>query len=178
MNIYQPFHNSDIYDSLYCINDNDYRIIKHFLGHGLYKHYEQAPPFWQLIPVSIEKMHKRCDFPGLSIALVCNHKAWQILEPLIKNSVELLPLQCDSGEYSIIKVIDVADCLDYSRAVVKRFDNGRVMHVVAYAFKDGCIGDRIIFKLPECGTRVFVSQAFKDCIESHGLKGLFFKQVA
>jgi hypothetical protein len=175
MKIYEPIPDSDVYDSLYYINDNDYRIVWHFLEG---QHYEQAPTFWQPICVGIEPMAKKGEFPSLSTALVFSDKALKVLMPLIKNSIDLLPLQCNSNHYTIIKVHDVVDCLDYSRAVVRKFpSSGRIMEIISYSFKYECINNKNIFKIPEIKTRVFVSQKFKDFVENNHLEGLIFREV-
>jgi hypothetical protein len=176
VNIYYPVPNSDIYDCLNFSNTKDWRILDHFLG---YQQYDEAPKTWKPISVEIELRGKSGEFPSLlGHTLVFSEKAWKILQSLIKESVELLPLTCNSSNYNVIKVINVVDCLDYSRANVKRFQSsGRVMHIVSYAFKDEHIENRNIFQLPE-PKNVLVSQAFKDCVENEGLEGLIFRQVA
>ncbi len=178
MNLYHPIPDSDTYDCLNYINPKDWKMLAYFLGYEQY-YDDTFPHVWRPIVVEIERRSKSSDFPSLSgHDLIFSEKAWQILQPLIEKSVELLPLKCDSGHYSVIKVVDVVDCLDYSRAKLKRFSSsGRVMKIESYAFKDECIGDRNIFQLPEPKT-ILVSQAFKDCIEKNGLKGLIFQQVA
>jgi hypothetical protein len=174
MKIYEIVPESNVYDSLYYIDDNDYRVIKHFLG---FRPYDQAPKTWQPIRVAVDKMDKQGEFPALSIAIVFSSKALQILKPLIENSVEFFPLQCDSGEFVMLKPTSI-DCLDYSRAEVRRFSSsGRVMDVLSYAFIKGSVDHKNIFTMPEEKTRVFVSQEFKDCVESNKLEGLIFVEI-
>lgn len=174
MKIYEIVPDPDVYDSLYYVNDNDYRIVDHFLG---YRPYDKAPETWKPIPVAIEKMDKQGEFPSLSTARVFSSKALQILKPLIEKSVEFLPLQCDLGEFVMLKPTSI-DCLDYERAKVKRFSSSdRVMNVLSYAFKSGSINDKNIFKIPEARARVFVSQEFKDYVEKNNLEGLIFREI-
>lgn len=174
MKIYEIVPYSNLYDSLYCKNDDDYRIIRHFFG---YRHYDKAPETWKPIPVAIDKMDKQGEFPGLSTAIVFSGKALQILKPLVEKNVEFLPLQCDSGEFVMLKPTSI-DCLDYERAKVKRFSSSdRVMNVLSYAFKTKSLNGKNIFKIPEARARVFVSQEFKDCVEKNNLEGLIFREI-
>ena len=175
MKIYEIVPDSNKYDSLYCINDDGYRIIRHFLG---YRPYDKAPESWQAIPVAIDKMDKKGNFPALSTAIVFSEKALQILTPLTEETVEILPLKCNSGQFVILKVTDVIDCLDYSRAKVRRFpSSGRVMDILSYAFKTERLDNKNIFKIPEQKARVYVSQTFKECVENNKLEGLIFREV-
>jgi hypothetical protein len=174
MKIYEIVPESNKYDSLYCIDENGYRVIRHFLG---YRPYDKAPDSWQPIRVAIDKMDKQGEFPALSTAIVFSSKALQILKPLTENSVEFLPLECDSGEFVMLKPTSI-DCLDYDRAEVRRFpSSGRVMDVLSYAFKTNNLGNKTIFKIPEQKARVYVSQEFKDCVESNKLEGLIFVEI-
>lgn len=174
MKIYEIVPDPDMYDSLYYVNDNDYRIANHFLG---YRHYDKAPETWRAIPVAIEKMDKQGEFPSLSTAIVFSNKALQILKPLIEKSVEFLPLQCYSGEFVILKPPSI-NCLDYECARVRRFpSSGRVMDVLSYAFKIESLNNKNIFKIPEQKARVYVSQKFKDCVEGNKLEGLIFREI-
>ena len=87
-------------------------------------------------------------------------------------------MQCDSGEFVMLKITNVVDCLDYTRAEVKRFpSSGRVMQVISYAFKKDRLDNKIIFRIPEQTSRVYASQQFKDCVEKNQLEGLIFSEV-
>ena len=176
MNIYEISNNCDIYDSLYYVNQEDSEIVDRVLGYGIYA----DRPFnqeWKPIAVRIYPKQKRGDFIGLPGTLGCNKQAYKILEPLIKNSVELLPLNCKEGNYSLIKVTDIVDCLDYDNSTIDRFDDGRVMWVDSFAFYPEKIQNKHIFKIPELNAVYLVSQTFKNCVEIHGLEGLIFRLV-
>jgi hypothetical protein len=176
MNIYQVYHDCDVYDSLYFINEDDDDFLDRFFGFTIYQNQPNRPT-WKPLVVEFEREEKRTEFPNLSGRFACSDKAWQIIAPLINNHVELLPLQCELGNYYIVKTERI-DCLDYSRAVVERFDDSeRVMEVVSYAFKEDCLKDKHLFTIPEEFATNFVSQTFKDCIEANGLEGLIFRQI-
>ncbi|HLO46818.1 MAG TPA: DUF1629 domain-containing protein [Kamptonema sp.] len=175
MKVYYPKADVDNYDS-FIANEDDGILLLHFLGD---LHWYELPGSWQPIPVEIYSAGKPGDFPAIvGFHQTLSERAVRILQPIMGESVELLPVVCTTGErYFVIKIVDVVDCLDYSRAVVRRNSHsGRVTVIDSFAFKDGCIGDRNIFRLPELN-RALVSQAFKDCVENNGLEGLRFKQV-
>jgi hypothetical protein len=176
LNIYKPKPNVNIYDRLNLVDDTDPLIVLHFLGD--FNRLENSPQEWKPPLVEILMGEKSGDFPGfVGFHLVFSEKAFNILYPLIEGSVTPLKLSCTSGKnYIAIRVIDIVDCLDYSRAKLTRFDNGRVMDIKAYALQEQLIGDRNIFRLPEIN-RAFVSQKFKNWVEFHQLEGLIFQKV-
>ncbi|MFM9265242.1 imm11 family protein [Tychonema sp. BBK16] len=176
MKVYYPKPDVNNYDTILALNEEDEILLLHFLGD---LHWYEVPEVWQPIPAEVYSKGKPGDFPAIvGFHLTLSERALRILQPIMGESVELLPVVCTTGEqYFAIRVLDVVDCLDYSRALVRRYPNSdRVMVIDSFAFKDGCISDRNIFRLPELN-RALVSQAFKDCVENNGLEGLIFKQV-
>lgn len=172
MNIFYPIPDSDEYDRLYCPNKEDRGIL------GELRFSSQPNHSWESLPVEIDPAGKSGDFPSISgHQLVFSQRAWQVLKPIVEKSAEALPLICASGNYFVINVFDIVDCLDLSNAQVSRFSDGRLMRIKSYAFKEGCIGDRNIFKLPQ-PSDVLVTQTFKDVVEKNDLEGLIFRKVA
>jgi hypothetical protein len=181
MNIYVPVPNSDDYDC-FCWPDQPelQNTLERFLNFGKYQNIEE-PSQWTPLKVEIESFGtKRGDFLGvIAYSFACNPKAWKVLEPLIGSSTELLPLKCEEGEFSLLKVVNVIDCLDYSKADVLRSpETNRVLSIKKYAFKEDLIMDQHFFALPERKFGILVSQTFKDLVERNQLEGLMFKQVA
>jgi hypothetical protein len=172
VNLYHPIPDSDVCDCLDYVDFSDWEIFQQS-GRRI------LSPDWQPISVTRVKGEKRTDFPALPGSdLVVTGHAWQILQPLIGDSVEALPLSCTTGEaYFVINAIDVLDCLDYEHSEVERFSNGQVMWINSYVFKEEAIGNRSIFKLPEPG-RIIVSEIFRARIEKNRLQGLIFKKIA
>ncbi|MBN3881457.1 MAG: hypothetical protein HWQ44_00315 [Nostoc sp. JL34] len=181
MNIYIPIPDSDNYDGFYYLDqEKSHDILSRFLNFSVYQDIEEKSE-WIPLPVGIESFDtKRGDFLGVvAWTFACNNRAWKILEPLIGDSVKLLPLQCDEGEFNILKVINIIDCLDRSKADLFIFEEtGRVLGIEKYAFKEELIQDQHFFAIPECKFVILVSQKFKDLVEQHQLEGLNFKQVA
>jgi len=113
------------------------------------------------------------DFIGPAVSV----KARSILEPLISNTVEFLPLKADTGVYFAMKVHWV-DCLDVENSKVKGFDDGAIMRVIEYAFHWDRLEDIHIFHLPKlCGSSLFVSDKFKEVVEKNKLEGLIFYPI-
>ena len=176
MRIYRARPDVKNYAHLVQTSEEDPLILLHFIG---YRKLDNIQDSWKPITVELDSVGKLGDFPALvAYHLTFSERAWNLLYPLMAESVEPLPLRCNSGNYTTIRVVDVVDCLDHSRAVVRRFPSSdRVCGIDYYAFKEGCSGDRNIFTIPEIKLDMFVSQKLKDCVESNELEGLIFKWV-
>ena len=155
-------------------------ILNRFLNFGKYQEIEEKSA-WIPLEVKIESYDtKRGDFFSvIAHIFACNQKSWDILAPLISDSVQLLPLRCDQDNFNILKVINIIDCLDYSKADVFRSqETGRILGIRKYAFKEQLIRNQHFFAIPEKKFGILVSQAFKDLVEQNQLEGLSFKRVA
>lgn len=104
--------------------------------------------------------------------------ARRILEQLIGDDVEFLPLSTEVGPYYDLNIKRV-DCLDEKHSIVSRYESsGRIMDVQRYAFRWEQIQAHHIFCLPELGNmRIFVSGAFKAAVEQNRLIGFVFDAV-
>lgn len=122
------------------------------------------------------------DFPSLfaGVPPVFSKRAIKVLNPLIGDSIEVLPLVGLEGNFSVINVIDVIDCLDRQRSEYVRFENSeKIMYIEHYVFQEDCVENKHIFRIPEeIVSAVFVSDAFKTLVEQNRLEGLIFKKVA
>lgn len=172
MIIYTIVPESDIYHSLLLESSNDWDVFQQFDGRKL-------GDSWTPIPVKIYRSLEAGDFPSLASHVpVFSRRALQSLSPLIGDCIEALPLKNNVEELYAINVLDVVDCLDYSRSEFKYFSDGEIMDIVRYAFKADCIRDKHIFKVRESPlNRVLVSEEFKNVVEGSGLEGLIFRLV-
>lgn len=115
-----------------------------------------------------------CIFP------VFRRQVLDVLRPLIAGSVEELELICPDGDYCGINVTAVLDVIDYTKS--KRIpcdEKQRILVFERYAFKD-CpeLRQHHIFKTVDEPQRwAFVSDAFKQEVESKGVTGLIFQLV-
>lgn len=102
---------------------------------------------------------------------------------LFKNA-EILSVKCDFGNYCIVNILDVLDCIDYSKADAIYFKSSlnsetpRVMRFKSYAFDREKIGDCHIFKIVEfpC-TTIFADEVFVQAIEEMGITGFEFNLI-
>ena len=137
---------------------------------------------WSPLPVKLYKMKYRGNFFGLrSHVPVFDERALEAIGPTIENFVEILPLshnEPDLAKIYAIHVLPILDCLDFNRADVRRFNDGRLMSVWKYAFLEEVIGETPIFRIKDLVLNyVFVSDIFKDAVDVAELKGLLFKSL-
>jgi hypothetical protein len=116
------------------------------------------------------------DFSEYHGVLALSARAIAVLSPLISGAAELLPLQCPEGDFHLLNVVQVLDCLDHERANITYWEDGTIRSVGQFAFHPGCLDDKHIFKLPLYNySRIYVSQLFKDSVAQFALKGLRFE---
>jgi len=110
--------------------------------------------------------------------LSISEKALSILEPIIRNQLELLPLETSIGPYFELNVKQLS-CLDISKCDVARFkSSGRIMKINKYAFIDETIrGSNIFCSYELRGNTIFVSKLFTDTVESNKLTGVVFDKI-
>lgn len=137
---------------------------------------------WKPVAVDFEPSPTKLsgDFPSLGgIPPVFSERAKNILEPLISDSVEFLPLACKDVPLYAVNVTRVLDCLDLSMSQFKRFSDGRIMRVERYVFKRECLEGEHMFKIPQqVRNRIYVSEIFKQTVENARLQGMFFYAIA
>lgn len=133
---------------------------------------------WMPIAVRVIEDRKKSDTPGLSSgAPVLSPRAIEVLKDLMADKVEILPLRCRKGEYYVINVIDVLNCIDYEEAEFERFESsGRIMLFNKYVFNTECVKGKHIFKIvDEPVRRPFVSDEFRNRVLESELVGFKFE---
>jgi tetratricopeptide (TPR) repeat protein len=162
----------DIYHGILARNADDWDVFDQFVG-------KPIGDAWIPIPVRFEKSQQRGDFPSLvSHIPVFSERALHVLKPLVADNIEVLPLECQEEPLYAINVLDLVDCLDYSRSKVRRFPSGGIMFIEKYAFKEGSIDGHHLFKVEEAPLKgVLASNRLKSLVEQNGLLGLVFKPV-
>jgi hypothetical protein len=183
MAIWKIIAASDTYRSLTWVDSSvsNFQLIEAFKGGGPIAD-SWVPRAVHLFVYEGEEAKPLGDFPSLfgGVPPVFSKRAIEILNPLIADSTEILPLMGLEGEFSVVNVIDVVDCLDHQRSEYIRFESsGRIMHIEHYVFKKDYLKNKHIFRIPEeVVSAVFVSDAFKTLVEQNRLEGLIFKKVA
>ncbi|MRN55975.1 imm11 family protein [Paenibacillus monticola] len=128
-------------------------------------------------PIQVETLHKNTysDFPYyLTEIPLVSEKVKRILEPYIADEVEFLPLIHEGKNIYMVNVINILDCIDWQSSEVDWFKEKYFMGFIKLRFNFSKIPNNIyLFKIKETsGTRVYITDAFKELIERNHLQGL------
>ncbi|WP_348538017.1 imm11 family protein [Paenibacillus sp. CCS19] len=135
---------------------------------------------WKEIEMEIYKgKGVACDsLSFVSGKLIWSKKAIDLLQSVLHGRVEILPLQLEDFPVAAVNVINVVDAIDREQAVEETLKSGTFIGYKSYAFHPERLQDQYIFKIPQqLSTKVFVTDAFKELVESHRLKGFVFREV-
>lgn len=118
-----------------------------------------------------------------SDVIILERKAIEKLRDIM-GKVEILPLECDFGDYWAINVLAVLECIDREKSMYKTFSkslrNGRpkIMRFIKYAFLQEVICGHHIFKnADEPKSAIFVDEVFVNTVNEHGITGFKFDLV-
>lgn len=133
---------------------------------------------WKPVEADLEPAGRRGDFLGFSTGVpIVDRKAWNALRPLVGPHVEALEMTLEGETIYALNVVMVVDCLDPERSEIDRFDNGAIMDVRRFVFREGCT-DAPIFKQKGIEVAdVFVDDRFRQAVEQAGLQGADFLPV-
>ena len=133
---------------------------------------------WKPVEADLEEAGRRGNFLGFSTGVpVVDRKAWDALRPLVGPHVEALEMTLKGETLYALNVTTVVDCLDPERSEIERFDNGAIMDVGKFVFREGC-ADAPIFKQKGLEVAdVFVDDRFREAVEKAGLEGADFRPV-
>lgn len=115
--------------------------------------------------------------------LIMRREAIEKLRPLFGN-IEVLPIDCDFGDYWAVNVMDVLDCIDYDMSEFKRFAQKdpnvlpRIMIFRKFAFRPEQIRGHHVFKIiDQPKSHIFVDEVFMEEIEKQNITGFKCKLV-
>ncbi|MDR6224760.1 imm11 family protein [Desmospora profundinema] len=111
---------------------------------------------------------------------VFSEKALYIVNDLIEDQVELLPLNHPKHKYFAIHVLNAVDAINYDNAIVRQLKSGLRVSFTKYSFFPEKLIDQHIFKVyldESVFSRVFVSDKFKKRVTSSSLVGYDFVEV-
>jgi hypothetical protein len=130
---------------------------------------------------------KRGDFFGMGgDNIVMTTHARTILEPIVKDVSEFLPLDLQGETIWALNLINRIDCLDVAHCEVERFeDGGGLMRIDKYSFFKDRLNKYSLFDITNFPvTTIFTTEGhlppeleFKHVVESNNLKGLKFDEV-
>jgi hypothetical protein len=167
------------YDSLAVWKESEFKKVPWLTGTPIADAWPTPEVFIFYGIVDDAKTPNPGDFPYFRTSgnLACSERALEVIEPLVANHVEILPIRCKEQPFYVLNALNVIDCVDYSRSVVEYSPSGRpsISHL---RFDLDCIGDKPIFKIPQSVlTQIFVSGEFKSLVENHQLVGLKFTEI-
>ena len=136
-------------------------------------------PLWKPVKVTgrVRAFH---DYPCVDLMIPAfSRRAIDALRDMLEPNGELLPLVTTVGEYYAYNVTTVADILDETRSKISWLDRKRDIadEVRRYAFVDEEIPGLRIFRLVRMPTSYYVTRAFVDRVEQHGLKGFGLEKL-
>lgn len=177
MNVYSFVADSDQYQNLSLVNEaEDWEALYQFYGCPI-------GAAWRPLNVEIlcddESSDERLpsDTPSLFAGVpTLSRRAAEVLQPMLHDNGELLPLQCDEGDYFIFNVTRIVDALNEANSDVVRFPDGkRILDIRQFVFFPSQLKDVDIFKLPQqMSGGVFVTDGFVRAVREAGLRGFSF----
>jgi hypothetical protein len=119
------------------------------------------------------------DSPWLGAhALILRSPSVRVLEPLLLEYGELLPLACKEADLAIFNATRVVDALDEGSSSLSRFSGGRIMRATRYALVAEAIAGVEIFRIPNLRVSpTFLSERIVQTWHSAGLRGLEFRRI-
>jgi hypothetical protein len=177
MPIYTP-QSVDGFELCHPVHHDDFEHINVSVD-GTRRRNSWRPLEMQIIREDEGRVLSVSDSPWLgSHALFFRTQAIEVLEPLLSEHGELLPVHCEDAEVLLFNPTRVLDALDEGASNILRFGDGRVMRVNEYVFHPEVVRDTHVFKIPNLRVSpTFISEHFVETWKSAGLKGLEFKEV-
>lgn len=117
-----------------------------------------------------------------SDVMIMQRKAIKQLASIMGN-IEILPLDCDFGDYWAINILDVLDCIDYEKSEFVRFPattgpNPRIMKFLQFAFLPEKIQGHHVFKIvDQPKSHIFVDDVFVEEVRKNSITGFEFIPV-
>ena len=109
--------------------------------------------------------------------LTCDDNAWQNLKGCLSADVDDLLILTKDGDFHMLHVVRVVDCLNLERSQVLRspFDNS-ILAVLHHDFNAALLEDVFLFRIPESRSDIFATSAFKKLIEDYNIRNLEFQR--
>lgn len=176
MNIWKLGFEVDLYDNLIARPEMGVNEFQSFDGRSKKNQWTSKV----LTRMEPEKNLLLSNAPGFfSHIPVFDKKAVDILNKYLKHTAEILPVYSKDGEFYIINIINVLDCIDYKKSKYRMFPNSdRIMIFQSYAFIEERLRGTDIFKIKDEPRRsAFVTDNFKNCVLENELSGFKFQLV-
>ena len=174
MRIWSLMYNANNYENLERVGEFSLELLQSFDGRSKVEDWT---------PLAFKAMYGNRPWGDASSyhthMPIVTRRVIEATRDLLGNNVEILPVLCEKQELFLLNVTQVLDCIDYTRAIYKRFpSSGRIMRFKKFSFiKDKVIGMHV-FKIKEQPLYgVFVSDEFRQRILDNGLEGFAFELV-
>jgi hypothetical protein len=176
------FHNSLPWDVLDYARVGDFMKYDDQLGRP-----KPLAGKWKIPRLTLRRRKWRCDLIQLYPHWVVNEKARMALRPLLRKTVEFLPLRC--SELPGIWLMHPLRHIDLASDAVHKSDVGDNMTAIQrYAFKIEDLRGKHLFGIRQapgsparkggfCYGANYVSEEFKRVVETHGLQGIVFERI-
>ncbi|MGG5757918.1 imm11 family protein [Bacillus toyonensis] len=122
-------------------------------------------------------------FWGKSGVQIISEKAKGVLEPLVGNNVEFLPLihKTTNEKYYAIHVLRVLDALDINNTIFEKISSGLIIGCEKFVFIPSVVQNEMFFKLYINGNiypnYILVSDEFRNAALESDLKGFEFVEI-
>ena len=120
------------------------------------------------------KSKKLRDFVGwMDKAPLVSERAKRLIENLCQDAVQFIKFYDIKGKpYYVMNVVSVVDALDLKKCDADYDEDGQVVNIYRYAFKQGLARALPpIFKEPFCLDNIFVTEPFAKLLVEHQLTG-------
>lgn len=170
MKVYKWVNNEKVMTLSYKSDSND--------SHPIFTSFNGDSVLGLWTPFEVVTIYKRKyrDIPLYSSGMpVISKRVREIIEPFVANEVEFLPLVHDELELYMMNITNILDCVDYDRSEV-RLSVGKMAGFEHIVFDFSKIpSETYLFKVREIAkTKAFLTEKFKELIESHKIKDLDF----
>lgn len=155
-----------------------------YIGDIYYKDADALPTWTPLVVHGFDdNPPEEGDFPSFNDFCrvpILSQRAWNVLQPLIGHTCEVLPIIYPTGKlFFILHVLETTNCLDTEQSVVRRYSDGGIMRVTQYALNSSMLVNKHIIKLPhEHAGDLIVDDVFRSVVEKNKLKGLKFTPLS
>ncbi|MEK8130284.1 DUF1629 domain-containing protein [Paenibacillus filicis] len=140
---------------------------------------------WNPVYVEVADEGMESDYPhfwGSSGVPIVSENAKIILEDVLGNEVEFLPIMLGEKIYYAIHIIKHLDAVDRTKTEFRQLPSGLIVGFKKLHFIQNVIENHNIFKVylnnNLYGTSIFVSDVLKEIVIKHQLKGFKFKQFS
>ena len=137
----------------------------------------ELAPKWRPLTARLARERKQGDFFDLSGLFAATSPAVEAIQGLLGNKVEALPIQV-TRKLPPLFLLHPLEVVELSKkAIIDRFDDGRIMHVDKFVFSQRAVARSHFFSARGDSGTYIVSEEFRAAIEDAGLKGLSFGQL-